>query len=75
VYVFGGETFTEPARTFDTVERYDPRNRRWETLAPMPTARHGLGAAVFGNSVYVLSGGPQPGFHFGSHNERLDLGN
>jgi hypothetical protein len=73
VYVFGGETFTEPARTFDAAERFDPRNDRWESLPPMPTARHGLGGVALGNAIYVLSGGPEPGFAFGSHNERLEL--
>jgi hypothetical protein len=27
----------------------------------MPTARHGLGAAVVGGRLYVISGGPTPG--------------
>jgi hypothetical protein len=35
----------------------------------MPTARHGLGAAVFGRSIYVISGGPKPGASFSSVNE------
>lgn len=39
----------------------------------MPTTRHGLGAAVFGNSIYVISGGPQPGTSFSSVNEVFTL--
>jgi hypothetical protein len=74
LYLFGGETFTDPARTFDAAERFDPRAGRWERLPPMPTARHGLGAAVLGTTIYVLSGGPTPGFAFGDHNERLEVG-
>jgi hypothetical protein len=35
----------------------------------LPTARHGLGAAVIGNSIYVISGGPKPGATFSSANE------
>jgi hypothetical protein len=35
----------------------------------MPTARHGLGAAIVGNSIYVISGGPKPGATFSSVNE------
>jgi hypothetical protein len=35
----------------------------------MPTARHGLGAAVLGGSIYVIAGGPQPGATFSSANE------
>jgi N-acetylneuraminic acid mutarotase len=71
-YVFGGETFDPGAqRTFDEAERYDPGQDAWEALPPMPTARHGLGAAVVDGRIYVLSGGPDPGFAFGDANERL----
>jgi hypothetical protein len=35
----------------------------------MPTARHGLGAAVLGKSIYVIAGGPKPGASFTSVNE------
>ncbi|TVR57459.1 MAG: galactose oxidase [Gemmatimonadales bacterium] len=71
IYVFGGETFDpDMARTFDDTERYDPREDRWEVLDPMPTARHGLGAGVVDGMIYVISGGPQPGFSFGTSNER-----
>lgn len=71
-YVFGGETF-DPGeqRTFDDAERFDPEAGSWERLPPMPTARHGLGAAVLDGAIYVVSGGPQPGFAFGTANERL----
>jgi len=34
---------------------------RWEAALPMPTARHGLGAATIGNKIYVIAGGPKPG--------------
>jgi hypothetical protein len=40
-------------------------------LPPMPSARHGLGAAPFGEGIYVLGGGPEPGLSFGAANERL----
>ena len=66
-YLFGGEG----AATFDEAERYDPVADAWESLTPMPTARHGLGAAVLGNDIYVVGGGPQPGFAFSGANERL----
>jgi N-acetylneuraminic acid mutarotase len=71
IYIFGGETF-DPGmtRTFDHVERYDPREDRWDVLDPMPTARHGLGAGVIDGMIHVVSGGPQPGFSFGSAHER-----
>lgn len=74
VYAFGGEQFGDDGgKTFDEAERFDARTGRWERLPPMPTARHGLGAAAIGNSIYVISGGPTPGFAFGDVNERLDV--
>lgn len=74
VYAFGGEEMGPAAeRTFDDAERFDPRANRWERLPPMPTARHGLGAAAIDGSIYVVSGGPRPGFSFGDVNERLDV--
>ena len=72
VYVFGGETVRAlRSRTFDDAERFDPATSRWERLPPMPTARHGLGAASLGGAIHVLSGGPRPGLAFGTANERL----
>jgi hypothetical protein len=38
-------------------------------MAPMPTARHGLGAAVVGDMIYVLAGGPKPGATYSAVNE------
>lgn len=72
IYVFGGETArTLSSKTFDEAERLDPAAGRWERLPPMPTARHGLGAASLGGAIHVLGGGPEPGFAFGTANERL----
>jgi hypothetical protein len=34
---------------------------RWEAYAPMLTPRHGMGAVVLGDSIYVAGGGPQMG--------------
>lgn len=74
LYAFGGERLDQPnERTFDDAERFDPGTGTWERLPPMPTARHGLGAAAIGNAIYVLSGGPGPAFTFGDTNERLEL--
>jgi N-acetylneuraminic acid mutarotase len=39
--------------------RYTPATDTWTTLAPMPTARDGLGAAVLGKSIYAIGGRPQ----------------
>jgi N-acetylneuraminic acid mutarotase len=72
LYVFGGETVRRwSSRTFDDAERFDPATSRWEVLPPMPTARHGLGAASLGEALYVLSGGPKPGLTLSAANERL----
>jgi N-acetylneuraminic acid mutarotase len=72
VYVFGGETVRPSAhKTFDDAERFDPATGRWQRLPPMPTARHGLGGASFGDAIYVMSGGPRPGLAFSTANERL----
>ena len=73
LYAFGGETFGDDARTFDDAERFDPRTGEWDILPPMPTARHGLGAAVVGDAIHVISGGPQPAFHFGDAHEVLRI--
>jgi hypothetical protein len=47
----------------------------WEALPPMPTPRHGLGAAAIGDRIYVVSGGSQPGLAFSTANEALIVGN
>jgi len=41
----------------------------WETRAPMPTARHGLGAVALGDVIYVVGGGPRPGLSVSGANE------
>jgi N-acetylneuraminic acid mutarotase len=72
LYVFGGETVRRfSSKTFDEAERFDPATGRWEILPPMPTARHGLGAASLGEAIYVVSGGPRPRLTLGAANERL----
>jgi N-acetylneuraminic acid mutarotase len=58
IYVFGGQ---EPSKTFNNNERYDIETNKWITEVPMPTSRHGLGAASVQNKIYVIGGGPQPG--------------
>lgn len=72
IYLFGGEgAGGNLGNTFDQAERYDPATDLWDRLLDMPTARHGLGAAVIGGQIYVISGGPEAGFAFGDFNERL----
>ncbi|MCH8961243.1 MAG: hypothetical protein IH820_07925 [Bacteroidetes bacterium] len=70
VYVFGGESLEG---TFDTTERYDPATNSWDTMPPLPTARHGLGALALRGRIYVLAGGPTPGGSQSSGNEAFIL--
>jgi N-acetylneuraminic acid mutarotase len=39
--------------------RYTPATDTWTTLAPMPTARDGLGAAVVGDAIFAIGGRAQ----------------
>jgi hypothetical protein len=54
LHVVGGVT---PAGGLDAHEAYDPRERRWLPLYPMPTARHGLGVAVADGRLFAIAGG------------------
>jgi N-acetylneuraminic acid mutarotase len=63
LYVFGGEgNAAEPSGVFSQTEVYDPATDRWEALAPMRTPRHGIGAAVLGERIYVPGGATRQGF-------------
>lgn len=53
----GGE---EPEATFAEVECLDADGEP-STLATLEEPRHGLGAAVVGDAVYTVMGGPEPG--------------
>jgi N-acetylneuraminic acid mutarotase len=58
--------------------RYTPTTDTWTVLAPMPTARDGLGAAVLGDSIYAIGGrpetsGPCSGFTQFDNVERYDI--
>lgn len=58
VFAVGGR-FISPGATTAVLERYDPRADAWERLAPMPTARGGLGATLVGGRI-VAAGGEDP---------------
>jgi N-acetylneuraminic acid mutarotase len=58
ILVIGGEGGGE---AFDTVEAFDTLTQTWRTLEPMPTARHGIQAAVCNGGVYVAAGGTRQG--------------
>ena len=48
-------------KTFNTVEAYNVSTDRWRALATMPTARHGIQAAVCNGGVYIAGGGKTQG--------------
>ena len=57
IIVVGGEGNTaSPAGVFPEVEAYTPAVDRWESLAPMTTPRHGMGAAAWDGALYVPGG-------------------
>ena len=55
--VVGGEGNEEAASgVFPQVEANDPLSDAWSSLPPMPTPRHGMGAAAVGATLYVPGG-------------------
>jgi len=48
-------------RVYGQNEGYDIERDIWESYAPMPTPRHGLGAAAIGDYIHVAGGGPVMG--------------
>lgn len=70
LFVFGGE---EPGGTIGPVDYFEIGDYAWCGAPPLPTPRHGLGAAVIGNRVYVVGGGPTPGLSVSGANETLTV--
>ncbi|HYR85760.1 MAG TPA: kelch repeat-containing protein [Terriglobia bacterium] len=63
VYVFGGEgNAGSPSGTFSENEAYDADADIWTAVEAMPMPRHGIGAGVAGNRIYIPAGGPVAGF-------------
>jgi hypothetical protein len=54
IFVVGGET---TGKVFPENEAYNPATDRWTVMTPMRTPRHGAGAAVLGDSIYIAGGG------------------
>jgi N-acetylneuraminic acid mutarotase len=55
--VLGGEGNPDhPRGVFPQVESYDPASDTWTTHAPMPTPRHGTGAASLDGRIHVPGG-------------------
>jgi N-acetylneuraminic acid mutarotase len=73
IAVFGGERLEPGGTTIAEVELFDPRRRRWSSLPPLRTPRHGLGGVALGRRVYAIEGGPAPGFAFSKVIEFLDV--
>jgi hypothetical protein len=51
---------------------YEAAGNRWIGKDPMRTPRHGIGAAVVGQRIYVPGGGTQPGFATTTVNEAYE---
>ena len=63
VYVLGGEgNPNSPIGIFEENEAYDVDADQWTTQQSMPLPRHGIGAGVIGNRIYVPAGGPVAGY-------------
>jgi len=63
IILVGGEG--NPATTsgvYSEVEAYTPATNTWETLTPMVSPRHGMGAAVIEGRLYVPGGADKQAF-------------
>jgi hypothetical protein len=63
IYIFGGEgNAAAPSGVFAATERYDIERDAWSARAPMSVPRHGIGAAVVGDSILIAGGSEVEGF-------------
>jgi N-acetylneuraminic acid mutarotase len=61
--VVGGEgNPASPSGVFPQVEAYDAAANMWAALAPMPTPRHGMGAAAWNGQLHVPGGASKQAF-------------
>ena len=51
-----GERFGDNEKVFPESWLYDPASDNWSALPDMPSPRHGLGAVVVGQQIYVIGG-------------------
>ena len=58
IFIIGGEG---GGSSHNEVEAYNTSTNSWRTLTPMPTARHGIQAAVCNGGFYIAGGGKQQG--------------
>lgn len=63
IVIAGGEANLAPGSrgVFSEVEAYNAIQDSWETLTPMPTPRHGMGAAAWDGRLYIPGGADQQG--------------
>ena len=64
IVVVGGEgnnVAVNSMRVFPETDVFDPVANSWRTVAPMRTPRHGMGAGVVGNVLYVPGGATAQG--------------
>ncbi len=55
----GGASSNTGAKTFSTVEEYDPATDTWTTKSEMPTARGWHSAGMVDGKIYVIGGSPR----------------
>jgi N-acetylneuraminic acid mutarotase len=74
IYAAGGAVGAgwKGKRIFGTLEVYEPREDRWETLDPMPTAREHVACAAAGGLFFVLGGYERTMFRCSTANEAFD---
>ena len=58
ILIIGGEG---GGNSYAEVETFRPDTETWRTLAPMPTPRHGIQAAICNGGVYIAAGGIRQG--------------
>ena len=62
LYVFGGEgNAASTAGVFPNADEYDPATDSWRALPDLMMPRHGFGAAVIGNRIYLPGGASRQG--------------
>lgn len=63
IHVLGGEgNLASPEGVFPEHERYDPGRDEWSVRAAMSVPRHGIGAALVGDRVFIPGGAGLEGF-------------
>jgi N-acetylneuraminic acid mutarotase len=63
IFVLGGEGNPDGVQgIFSEVEAYDPVTDSWESFPQMLIPRHGYGAAIIGDRMYLAGGGTSQGF-------------